>query len=188
KHVRPTTYGMCADLRASIHPSGTTAGAIYTSTPANTPRRGRWNPSATTASGTVDEIAEWASLPVSHAAAGNRRSHRSVEGGAQRRLSHDARSRRCGRLHPPPDRARRLTCAIGEDGRGGFPPARPWELSCLVAWNGQVTAERWKTRTAAAVMRIAQAARTSRLMLASALVLAIPQMSCRPAPVRSSTP
>jgi hypothetical protein len=53
---------------------------------------------------------------------------------------------------------------------------------------GQVTAERVKTRMAAAVMRIAQPARTSRLRAASVVVLVIPQMSCRPAPVRSSTP
>jgi hypothetical protein len=53
---------------------------------------------------------------------------------------------------------------------------------------GQFTAERVKTRMAAAVMRIAQPARTSRLRAASVVVLVIPQMLCRPAPVRSSTP
>lgn len=53
---------------------------------------------------------------------------------------------------------------------------------------GQFTAERVKTRMAAAVMRIAQPARTSRLRAASVVVLVIPQMSCRPAPVWSSTP
>ncbi len=53
---------------------------------------------------------------------------------------------------------------------------------------GQFTAERVKTRIAAAVMRIAQPARTSRLRAASVVVLVIPQMSCSPAPVWSSTP
>ena len=53
---------------------------------------------------------------------------------------------------------------------------------------GQLTAERVKMRMAAAVMRIAQPARTSRLRAASVVVLVIPQMLCRPAPVRSSTP
>ena len=53
---------------------------------------------------------------------------------------------------------------------------------------GQFTAERVKTRMAAAVMRIAQPARTSRLRAASVVVLVIPQMLCSPAPVRSSTP
>ena len=53
---------------------------------------------------------------------------------------------------------------------------------------GQFTAERVKTRMAAAVMRIAQPARTSRLRAASVVVLVSPQMSCSPAPVRSSTP
>ena len=53
---------------------------------------------------------------------------------------------------------------------------------------GQFTAERVKTRMAAAVMRVAQPARTSRLRAASVVVLVIPQMSCSPAPVWSSTP
>jgi hypothetical protein len=53
---------------------------------------------------------------------------------------------------------------------------------------GQFTAERVKTRMAAAVMRIAQPTRTSRLRAASVVVLVIPQMSCSPAPVWSSTP
>jgi hypothetical protein len=53
---------------------------------------------------------------------------------------------------------------------------------------GQLTAERVKTRMAVAVMRVAQPARTSRLRAASVVVLVIPQMSCRPAPVWSSTP
>jgi hypothetical protein len=53
---------------------------------------------------------------------------------------------------------------------------------------GQFTAERVKTRMAAAVMRIAQPARTSRLRAASVVVLVSPQMSCSPAPVWSSTP
>ena len=53
---------------------------------------------------------------------------------------------------------------------------------------GQFTAERVKTRMAAAVMRIAQPARTSRLRAASVVVLVSPQMSCSPAPVGSSTP
>jgi hypothetical protein len=53
---------------------------------------------------------------------------------------------------------------------------------------GQFTAERVKTRMAAAVMSIAQPARTSRLRAASVVVLVIPQMLCRPAPVWSSTP
>ena len=44
---------------------------------------------------------------------------------------------------------------------------------------GQFTAERVKTRMAAAVMRMAQPARTSRLRVASVVVLVIPQMSCR---------
>jgi len=51
-----------------------------------------------------------------------------------------------------------------------------------------VTAERVKTRMAAAVVRVAQPARTSRLRAASVVVLAGPQMSCRPAPVGSVTP
>ena len=53
---------------------------------------------------------------------------------------------------------------------------------------GQFTAERVKTRMAAVVMRVAQPARTSRLRAASVVVLVIPQMSCSPAPVWSSTP
>ncbi len=53
---------------------------------------------------------------------------------------------------------------------------------------GQFTAERVKTRMAAVVIRVAQPARTSRLRAASVVVLAIPQMSCSPAPVWSSTP
>ena len=53
---------------------------------------------------------------------------------------------------------------------------------------GQFTAERVKTRMAAAVVRIAQPARTSRLRAASVVVLVSPQMSCSPPPVRSSTP
>jgi hypothetical protein len=53
---------------------------------------------------------------------------------------------------------------------------------------GQFTAEWVKTWMAVAVVRVAQLARTSRLRAASVVVLVIPQMSCSPAPVWSSTP
>jgi len=53
---------------------------------------------------------------------------------------------------------------------------------------GQLTAERWNTRMDAAVISTAQPARTSRLRAASAVVLLMPQMSCRPTPPRLSTP
>jgi hypothetical protein len=53
---------------------------------------------------------------------------------------------------------------------------------------GQFTAERVKTRMAAAVARVAQPARTSRLRAAPVVVLVVPQMLCRPAPAGSSTP
>ena len=53
---------------------------------------------------------------------------------------------------------------------------------------GQPTAARWNTRRDAVAARVAQAASTSRLSSASVVVLANPQMSCSPSPLRSSTP
>ena len=81
------------------------------------------------------------------------------------------------------------------------PPGALWRDRSLLAgpvcgpgeqvWGlcaGQLTAEWVKTRMAAAVVRVAQPARTSMLRAASVVVLVIPQMSCSPAPVWSSTP
>ena len=52
----------------------------------------------------------------------------------------------------------------------------------------QVTAVRWKIRSAAPAASTAQMARTNRLNVASSVVLAKPHTSCRPAPLRSRTP
>jgi len=85
-----------------------------------------------------------------------------------------------------PLRLRRKGSAIGTCSP---PQAQAWARRAGSGlYSGQFTAERVKTRMAAAVMRIAQPARTSRLRAASVVVLAGPQMSCRPAPVWSSTP
>ncbi len=65
-----------------------------------------------------------------------------------------------------------------------YGPGKPPGWLCA----GQLTAERLNTRMDAAVTSTAQPARTSRLREASALVLLMPQMSCRPAPPWPSTP
>jgi hypothetical protein len=87
-------------------------------------------------------------------------------------------------------RAGALGCLVRRGAVGTCPPGPCAGLADRFGWvcGGQFTAERVKTRMAAAVMRVAQPARTSRLRAASVVVLAGPQMSCSPAPVRSSTP
>jgi hypothetical protein len=83
--------------------------------------------------------------------------------------------------------AEQCACPVSFPG-AGTPPAWCTVARWFGACAGQFTAERVKTRMAAAVVRIAQPARTSRLRAASVVVLVIPQMSCSPAPVWSSTP